>query len=266
MIREPVVEGIFYPAEKDVLIENIKLYVTGKFIPKEIKGLISPHAGYVYSGSCAGKGYASAIIPNRVVILGVDHNGRGNKMSVDPNEMWQTALGKIEVDRDFAEELIKENSLFDSNNIGDSEHSIEVQVPFIQYLNSKAKIVPIIVSTYDKNKLSDGAQILSSVIEKKSGSTLVVASSDMSHYISAEEAKEKDFKAIEKILKLDPDGMMDVVSSERISMCGVAPVYLMIKTVLALGAKKCEVVEYTNSGVTSGDFNQVVGYLSASIY
>lgn len=266
MIRKPVVAGMFYPKEKKKITEQIKFFLKGDFTKKRVNGLISPHAGYIYSGSCAGKGFSSVILPDRVVILGVDHKGVGLKMSVDSNEEWETPLGKIKIDVEFVKSLTENSELFNKSDAGKLEHSIEVQVPFIQYINPEAKIVPVMVSTYDREELELAGDLLSTVIKKQKDDTLIIASTDMSHYISADEAKVEDFGVIEKIKELDPRGMLDLVISRRVSMCGVAPVFVMMRAVKSLGASKCEIVEYTNSGVASGNFSQVVGYLSAILF
>lgn len=267
MVRKAAVAGMFYPVDRDKLKNQIKSFISDSLEKKRVKGLISPHAGYIYSGSCAGKGFSRVLIPDRVVILGVDHHGYGRKITVDSNEEWETPLGKIEVDIDFIEELIKNSEIFRKSSAGDAEHSIEVQVPFIQFLNYSAKIIPILVSTYDRREMSSAGEIIASVIKKQKNDsdTLIIASTDMSHYISAEEAKTEDSEVMKKIEKLDPDGMLDVVMSRRVSMCGAAPVYTMLKAVMSMGATNCKIVEYTNSGKVSGDYRQVVGYMSAVI-
>ena len=142
---------------------------------------------------------------------------------------------------------------------------MEVQIPFIQYLNPRAKILPITLSTMNLDHLLAGGKEIGQLVTKNAD-ILMVASTDMSHYISAEKARELDQKAIDRILALDPKGLYETVVGHRISMCGLGPTVMMLTAAIEAGAGKAEVIDYTNSGETSGDFNQVVGYLSMIVY
>ena len=142
----------------------------------------------------------------------------------------------------------------------------EVQVPFIQYINPDAKILPITVAAGDVQRLMTAGKEIAALIKDNNGDILIVASTDMSHYISADRAREKDKKAIDKILHLDPEGLYNTVLMERISMCGAASTTIMLSAALELGAKKAEVIDYTNSGKVMGDYSRVVAYLSMIVY
>ena len=266
MTRYPSVAGMFYPGNAAMLRADVERFSQNKGKKIGVKGLISPHAGYIYSGSCAGKGLGSVVIPDRVVILGVNHRGAGHPMAVDGNSRWNTPLGNIAVDDELRTRLTERSEVFkvDSMPAAD-EHSLEVQVPFIQVLNPEAAILPVTIGYTGRDALKQGGIELAEVISDSDGDILIIASTDMSHYISAEMARELDSHAIAKITRLDPDGFYDTVVSRRISMCGAAPVYVMMTAAKQLGATRGKVIEYTNSGYTSGDFDQVVGYLSAVV-
>jgi len=266
MIRYPSVAGMFYPGQKDSLKKDVEGMIVRAEKKLKVIGLISPHAGYIYSGSCAGKGFGSVSIPDRVIILGVNHRGEGYPMAIDGNDKWSTPLGDIDVDDELREKLSESSEEFRIDSIpAAEEHSLEVQVPFIQVLNPDARILPITIGTSDIDMIKRGGEELGTLISGTKEKILMVASTDMSHYISSDKAKELDSLAIKAIEAMDPDKLYETVYSNRISMCGVAPTYIMMTAAGVLGANRGEVIEYTNSGETSGDFEQVVGYLSAYI-
>lgn len=266
MIRYPSVAGMFYPGDKKTLSTEVKNYIKETEKKINVKGLISPHAGYVYSGGCAGKGFGAVYVPDRVIILGVNHRGAGHPMAVDGFAKWNTPIGDIEIDIELRDELVKNSEVFGIDTIASKEeHSLEVQVPFIQILNPSAKILPVTIGTHDREMMKQGGIELGWIIKESSDDILMIASTDMSHYISADNAKELDSLAIDRIKDLDPDGLYDTVISNRISMCGVSPTYIMMTAAMESGALRGEVIDYTNSGYASGDFDQVVGYLSAYI-
>jgi AmmeMemoRadiSam system protein B len=262
MIREPSVAGTFYPGTKDNLEKELCALIQPDKVKRKVFGLISPHAGYIYSGACAGKGYSSVIVPSIVVVLGVNHRGYGHPFAVDGHDYWKTPIGNVPLDKDLREKLVEGSKIFKiDSEAGLMEHSLEVQVPFIQYDNPKVKILPITISSMDLNKLMEGGREIASLL-KDNDDVLVIASTDMSHYIDADSAKEEDQKAIDEISRLDPKGLFNIVVERRISMCGMSSTVMMLSYALTRGATKSEIIEYTNSGVVSGDFNQVVGYLS----
>jgi AmmeMemoRadiSam system protein B len=266
MIRQPVVAGSFYPGESRILKRELEEYIRFADTKKKVIGLISPHAGYVYSAGCAGKGFGQVEVPGTVIILGVNHQGFGHPYAVDGHDAWRTPLGDAPIDHKLREKLVADSKIFAIDTMASArEHSLEVQVPFIQYINPDAKILPITISSHDADLLIAGGKEIARLI-KDNPDTLIVASSDMSHYVDAQTAKEKDNKAIDKILALDPKGLFHVVASERISMCGVCPTTMMLSAALELGGQKAEIIDYTNSGEVSGDYHQVVAYLSLMVY
>jgi AmmeMemoRadiSam system protein B len=267
MVRNPTVHGNFYPGSKNILTEEL-----GKYIPvvenkKKVIGLVSPHAGYIFSGGCAGKGFAAVEVPDIVIILGVNHYGYGHPFAVDGHDSWKTPLGEAEVHKELREKLVKDSEIFGiDSNASIKEHSLEVQVPFIQYRNPEAKILPITVAGGDVQRLMTAGKEIAALIKENKDDVLMVASTDMSHYISVDRAREKDKKAIDKILQLDPEGLYNTVLMERISMCGAASTTIMLSAALELGAQKAEVIDYTNSGTVMGDYSRVVAYLSMIVY
>jgi hypothetical protein len=266
MIRKPAVAGSFYPGSKATLEKELAQYIEISGNKKKVLGLISPHAGYIYSGRCAGKGFGRVEIPGTVIILGVNHQGFGHSFAVDGNDYWQTPLGDAALDDELRTKIVENSQIFAlDSNAGKSEHSLEVQVPFIQYLSPGAKILPITVSSWDLRDLTMAGKELGQILKEKND-LLLIASTDMTHFLDAETAKKQDHKAIDMILKLDPKGLCNTVVEEKISMCGMAPTVIMLTAALEAGAAKVETVCYTNSGEASGDYDRVVAYYSAIVY
>lgn len=266
MNRKPIVSGNFYPGTKSILEEELQKYIPTSKEKKKAKGIVVPHAGYIFSGKCAGKAYASIEIPNTVIILGVNHRGYGHPFAVDGHDKWDTPLGEVELHQGLREKLVKDSEIFSIDNIPSSnEHSLEVQVPFLRYLNPDVRILPITLSMADFERLKKAAlEIVDLYQEEKD--ILIVASTDMSHYLSVDLAREKDNKAIKKIQALDTEGLFQTVVQDRISMCGVAATVVMLSAALEIGATKAEIIDYTNSGVVMGDYSRVVAYLSMIIH
>jgi hypothetical protein len=264
--RKAVVAGHFYPAEPAVLQRELRRLVPPVGERRRVIGLLAPHAGYVYSGGCAGRGYAGVELTATVIVLGVNHRGVGAELAVDGNDYWQTPLGDVAVDSDLRARLLAESRLYRRDSeAGSLEHSLEVQVPFIQYMRPDARILPIVVAAHRLDDLLAAGRELAGLFQSGAG-PLMVASSDMSHYITAARARELDFLAIERMLQLDAEGLYRTVRENRISMCGVAPAVIMLSAARAAGATGAELVCYTNSGEVSGDMDEVVGYASLIVY
>lgn len=261
MKRTPAVAGQFYPGDREALHTMLERLIPGERSVDKAIGLISPHAGYVYSGAIAGATFARTRIPSRVVILGPNHHGQGHPAAVDSAECWQTPLGEVAVDRQLAAEIVEGCALLVEDDVAHRfEHSLEVQVPFIQYLSPQTEIVPICLSYASPEQLFRMGQELGAVLLPKRDDVLLVASSDMTHYESGESARVKDLAALEKVLALDADGLYETVRSNRISMCGVIPTVVMLEAARVLGADEADLVRYGNSGDVTGDQSEVVGY------
>ncbi|MCM8825724.1 MAG: AmmeMemoRadiSam system protein B [Candidatus Omnitrophica bacterium] len=262
-IRKPSVCGYFYPGSRDKLIEDLKKYIVSDEEKKTSpKGIICPHAGYIYSGKTAGKVYGRIEPAETAIIIGPNHHGYGEPYAIDESDLWETPLGNIEIDDELRRKLLEKSRYLQPDSTAHiPEHSIEVQIPFLQFLNPSVKIVPVLISSmYDANPWYEIGYTIGLVISGIKRNVIVVASSDFTHYEPAEQAEKKDKKAIEKIVKLDEDGFLKVVSEYEISVCGFAPITVVITASKILGAKEGLLVDYTNSGDVSGDFEQVVGY------
>ncbi len=267
MIRKPFVAGQFYPGSRAELKQAVEALVDPAAERKKALALVSPHAGYIYSGPVAGAVFSSALIPETVVILGPSHRGIDPLFAIQTTGSWQTPLGASPIDEALAARIAASSSLVEDDpeaHLG--EHSLEVQLPFIQYLRGDAAIVPIGVSSRAGfAELATFGRALAGAIREDGRGALIVASTDMSHYVSRKTAEKKDNLAIRKVLDLDPAGLFETVVSERISMCGFQPTTAALGAALALGATTAELIRYATSGDASGDYSQVVGYAGIRI-
>ncbi|MBN2344991.1 MAG: AmmeMemoRadiSam system protein B [Candidatus Aminicenantes bacterium] len=266
MSRKSVVAGHFYPADGKSLERELRRLLPAAAAQRRVLGLLAPHAGYVYSGSCAGMGYGRVALTKTVIILGVNHRGAGPELAVDANDTWQTPLGEVEVDTELRSRLLDSSPLFRlDSEPGRMEHSLEVQVPFIRFASPGSRILPVAVAAHLLDDLLAAAEAIAPLFAG-GADLMMVASSDMSHYISASRARELDGLAIERMLALDPEGLYRTVRENRISMCGVGPAVIMLHAARQAGATRAELVCYTHSGEVSGDMDEVVGYASLIVF
>lgn len=261
MIRHPVVAGQFYPSSKASLEDQIRRCIDETAKKEVAIGLVSPHAGYIYSGPVAGATISRIVVKNTFVILGPNHTGAGKPFSIMTEGVWKMPLGDVEIDSELARAIIKCSRYLEEDHKAHLfEHSIEVQLPFLQYVKPEVKIVPIILSHSQGEKYKKiGREIARAIVESKK-EVVVMASSDMTHYEPHATAKAKDAKAIEAIVDLNEDELLRRVEHFDISMCGYAPVTSLIVASKALGATSAELITYQTSGDTSGDYSSVVGY------
>jgi len=262
MVRKPAVAGYFYPRNAASLRALLGEMVDPRAKKEKARAVVSPHAGFAYSGYVAGAVYSSVLLPERYVILGPSHRGQRSLFGIMTEGSWETPLGEVPIDSALAEALLRSSPLIkEEEGAHEEEHSLEVQLPFLQYLRSGFSFVPVSVSTAaDFGALEALGHALAAVIRQAEKDVLVVASTDMSHYVSQETAREKDFLAIERIQALDARGLYDVVQAQAISMCGFQPTTGAILAAKELGASRADLVRYMTSGETSGDTHQVVGY------
>jgi len=267
MIRKPAVAGYFYPSQAGALRKTMAKMIDFEKEKKKAMCVISPHAGYEYSGSVSGAVFSSVFLPNKFIILGPSHRGMSSPFAVMKEGIWETPLGTIPVDTQLAERLMTHSSLLTNDPSAHlEEHSLEVQLPFIQYFMEDFSIVPICIGHMTSlEELDELGVAISESITESEKDVLIVASTDMSHYVSQEMAKKKDFLAIDKILQLDAKGLYDVVYQEDISMCGMLPTVAAILASNELGAEKAELVRYQTSGDVSGNTSEVVGYAGIRI-
>ncbi len=260
-VRLPAVAGRFYPGTADGLEREVRGYLAARRAPEKALGVIIPHAGYMYSGSVAGETLASVRVPRSVVILGPNHTGLGPAISVFNRGSWDLPFGEVPVNRETAARILERCELATSDELAHlREHSIEVQLPFLHYASGgDLEFVPITVAQISRDECRLLGQALADVV-REGEETLLVASTDMTHYETHQSAKAKDSEAISRILDLDPDGLLEVVRSRKITMCGIFPTAVMLYATLALGASQARLVRYMTSGEVSGDYEQVVGY------
>jgi hypothetical protein len=283
MHRSSAVAGYFYKGSPEALKKQVEGFVNPSIQRKKATGILSPHAGLIYSGSVAGAVYSSIELPDTFVLIGPNHTGLGAPVSIMARGSWETPLGTVTIDEQLAASILSKSPRIHEDTLAHlREHSLEVQLPFIQYFKPNFSIVPIqMLDTRLETCLEVGRAVGESIAEctlhsrgalvnaginglrnaeKNAELPLIVASSDMSHYERAAAAKEKDFRAIRHILNLDPEGLYREVKNSGITMCGFGPAVAMLVASKMLGAEKAELIKYTNSGEVSGDYEQVVGY------
>lgn len=267
MERRPAVSGQFYPAEPDELRDDLAVMTTRGADKRKAIGIISPHAGYMYSGGIAGLGFSGITIPSTILILGPNHRGAGAPAALYPDGSWLTPLGAIPINSRLNVLLLQHAPYVQFDTLAHQlEHSLEVQVPFIQYLQPQATISAICFEYGDYAAAVKIGEGIAAALHVYGDDVLIVASSDMTHYESAAAAKRKDNLALAHVLKLDPEGLLQVCRSERITMCGVMPAAVMLVAASALGATRAEVLAYGTSGDVTGDNSQVVGYASVAVW
>lgn len=260
--------GQFYPGRKDALLAEIERFDAGVAVKdrKKCLGVLAPHAGYMYSGHVAGAVYSRVEIPDRVLIIGPKHRLPGANIALSPDDEWLTPLGPIKVCPDLNAEILRHCPMAALDAVAHmQEHSLEVQVPFIQFYNPKACISAIVLHSQDYAELRGLGQGIAAAIRALGQEVLIVASSDMSHFESQALTEKHDKLAIDKILELDAQGLLDTVLSKNISMCGYAPAVAMLAACNELGAKEAKLVKYGTSGDTTGDYSSVVGYASVMV-
>jgi MEMO1 family protein len=267
-IRKPYVAGQFYPSNPLELKKQISSFLEESAVQADALACLLPHAGYIYSGRVAGMTVSRIKVKDKVILLGPNHTGRGAAFSIMAEGAWQTPLGTVKIDAGLASLLLKNSPRLEDDILAHlSEHSLEVELPLLQYFNPNFQMVPIALTSDDFDSLKKlGEEIASAV--KAGGlqdSVLLVASSDMTHYEHQEKARQKDKEAIDAILALDEERLVARVRKLNISMCGIAPVIVMLKAVKALGARSAHLVKYQTSGDVTGDRESVVGYAGVII-
>ena len=262
-VRHPAVAGQFYPFNPNELRREIEAFVRPGQEKIRAFGCVVPHAGYMYSGHVAGAVYARLELPRRFIILCPNHTGVGQPLAIMSRGQWLTPLGEAAIDEPLAEELKREFTLLREDDTAHlHEHSLEVQLPFLQQTVREFTFVPIAVGTGRLEVLTGLGQSLARALKQDGPKhdALIIASSDMNHYEDDKRTRVKDRMAIDRVLSLDPVGLWETVQQEQISMCGYGPAVAMLTAALDLGASKAELVKYATSGDISGDRDAVVGY------
>jgi len=272
-IRRPCQAGGFYAGTAESLKTQIENCFLHKFGPGKIPeivegrrqtiGFVCPHAGYMFSGAVAAHAYYKLALdgkPDVVFLFGPNHGGYGSGLAVMNDGFWRTPLGDVEIDSESANQVVRESGIVDVDDSAHRiEHSIEVQLPFLQYLyGSKFKIVPICFLMQDLSSAREVGEAVAKVLAGKNG--VIIASSDMTHYEPQESAKRKDRMVLEAVEAMDESKLYSVIEAHRISACGYGPIAALIAAAKMLGAKEAKLLCYKTSGDVIGDYSSVVGY------
>ncbi|MFH0785388.1 MAG: AmmeMemoRadiSam system protein B [Pseudomonadota bacterium] len=261
-MRQPAVADRFYPGSSEGLALAVSelmpvTYNTGK---QRALAIVSPHAGYVYSGALAAETISSVEIPETVIIIGPNHRGQGAPIALS-KVTWAMPFGKVLVDGEICDFILAQSKHIKVDELAHKyEHSLEIQIPFLQILQKNLHIVPLLVSHISYPLCEEVANALVRAIENSKRDILIVASSDMSHYEPRNIAEKKDRLALKCIEQLNPYNLYHTVIDNRISMCGVIPVVIAMLAAKTHGGSKFRLIGYTDSGYISGDTEQVVGY------
>jgi len=267
-VRTPIVAGTFYPGDSDVLRATVESFFDGSVPRSDRKsdssiGLIAPHAGYPYSGAVAAEGYGRVGAfgrPEAVVLLGANHTGVGMPMALSTHTAWETPLGLVPVDVQLVGRLV-EAGVPQVDGAHSREHSIEVQLPFIQFLwGNDLPIVPICVASMSLSAAETAADTIATALGDRS--TLIVASSDFTHYEPDAMARERDRSALDRIAALDAEGFERIYHEQRLSICGAGAILTLLGLCRRLDFTHGELVRYATSGDVTGDLSTVVGYAS----
>ena len=259
-MRQPAVAGQFYPLRPEYLEKELDRCFEGLEIrERDVIGAVCPHAGYVYSGKVAAHVYASLPKADTYVILGPNHTGHGSALSMS-RDIWKTPLGSVEVDVDLVDRIL--GSIIDMDELGHKyEHSIEVQLPFLQYrFGSDFRILPICMGMQDEETAVEVGDIIGRLVSDNGKRVVFIASSDFTHYQPAKLAREIDNEVIGPILNLDVRGMYDLLYRRNASVCGYGTIAAMLTASKIMGGSQATLLNYSNSGEISGDLNAVVGY------
>lgn len=276
-IRQPAAAGTFYSYDAETLKKQISESFSHKLGPKGFKkqefvAAIVPHAGYIYSGPVASWVY-SRIEKANYVILGPNHTGMGPQFSLMKSGLWKTPFGEVAIQDEVAEKILKECKIVEHDVMAHQhEHSIEVQLPFLQYrYDGNFKFVPIVIlNEFADDLLLENCRLvgkaIANVIKKEKEKWIILASSDFSHYVPQKMAKKVDLSLIEEIKKLDEKRFFEKIAEKNASVCGFGGIASTIVAAKELGAKKAELLKYATSGDVTGEISSVVGYASIIIY
>ncbi|MEM3577792.1 MAG: AmmeMemoRadiSam system protein B [Candidatus Bathyarchaeia archaeon] len=273
-IRRPTQAGAFYEGSAESLKRQIRECFLSELGPRKVPevradgprkvvGLVCPHAGYMFSGPVAAHAYYELAFdgkPDVAVIFGPNHTGYGSPLAVMNEGAWRTPLGDLEVDSETANQILHEARIIDIDESAHKyEHSIEVQLPFLQFLyGSNIRIVPICFLMQDVTSASEIGEAVAKVLAEKNA--VVIASSDMTHYEPHEIAKEKDLLALKAVEEMNAEKFYSIIEAKRISACGYGPIIALITAAKRMGAKEAKLLCYKSSGDVIGDYSSVVGY------
>jgi MEMO1 family protein len=266
MVRDPAAAGSFYPGTKAALQKDVSKYllkVSGKI---NAVGIMAPHAGYLYSGPVAAAALSCVELKDTCIIMGPNHTGEGKPFSIMTRGVWRLPSGDCEIDSVLAKSILDNSDHLEEDEAAHRrEHSVEVQIPFLQALNSKIRIVPMVIADSGLEVYRSIGKSVAKSLKERYAAT-IIASSDLTHYEPYDAAVRKDKKAMDAVLNLDEAGLLKVIREYDISMCGYAPVCVMLAAAKELGATKAKMIKYSTSGETTGDYAAVVGYGGIVVY
>jgi len=264
--RSPAVAGRFYPSDPEELRREIDKFTDGAGEKVKARACLVPHAGYMYSGGVAGKVYRSLEIPKRILMLGPRHFPHGESLAILSDRPWRTPLGDLQIDSALAAELKQAFPLLREDAVAhETEHALEVQLPFLQRLAGDFRFVPIALGTERFDLFDQLGRAIAKVHAAQKEPFLILTSSDMNHYESDAITRVKDRFALDKIAALDPKGLHEVIRAKEISMCGYGPAVVMMTAMRELGAKQAKIIAYATSAEVSGDYDWTVGYAGALV-
>jgi len=273
MIRPPIANGTFYPNNPTTLIKTIETYLskvkhTTKKIIKDPFAFIVPHAGYTFSGFTAAHVYSQLqnIDVDTFLLLGPTHNAYIDSNSLFTEGAYKTPLGLIDLDDEIIDFLKYKEHLKSTIEAHLTEHSLEVQLPFLQVVKPKAKIVPILIGDYSVSNLEYMASIINEIFNNFSKKTIVLASSDLSHYHTSEVAMKKDKLLINLLRKKNLEQLIEHFNDNKIEACGAGPILTTMFAARTLNKNNITILNYSHSGQVNHDNSRVVGYLAAAIH
>jgi AmmeMemoRadiSam system protein B len=266
MIRQPAVAGQFYPGSAREIAAQLDDLVRPATSAREAVAAVVPHAGWMYSGATAGKVYSTVRIPDRVILVGPNHHSVGSPYAVYDAGAWRTPVGDVPIAEPLAAELLDNCELLVADaRAHAAEHSLEVQLPMLCRACANVHIVPVLVGggwpeSGGRDRLRAIGRAIAETVAGYGKPVLLLASTDLNHYEDQETSRIKDKLALDAVVNLDEDALMDRVRDVDISMCGVAPTYIVLVAAKQLGATRAQLLDYRTSGDVTGDFSAVVGY------
>ena len=261
MIREAVVSGQFYPGQNQELKDLIEGFRPKGSLKISAKGIILPHAGFIYSGRVAVTTVSKVLPKKKLIILGPNHTGKGAQFSLWKKGAWKIADKEINIDTNIAAAILNSGKSISADTTAHiEEHSIEVELPILNHFFGDFKFVPIACQKASLAAYQEAAEQIFKALKNLREDFLLVASTDLTHYEPEATARRKDRLAIEAIINLDEQELLKRVKEENITLCGEAPLAILISCLKKLGAKKAQVALYQTSGEVSGDKSSVVGY------
>jgi len=269
MDRNPVVAGQFYPGKLEDLKSQVRQFLDQETFKdnKQTKLAMVPHAGYMFSGNIAGATLVRSNLASTVLLLGPNHTGQGAAWSTWDNGNWKIPGASLKVENELAQEIIESDAKIQKDYAAHlNEHSLEVILPFLWMLDPQTNIVPISVSEPNLSNLMQVGKSIAKCLKQYPQPVSIVVSSDMSHFISQDQAKSKDKMALDAIRELEPEKLYNVVRSNNISMCGVLPMTTGLAIANEFEASQAELIKYGTSGDIIGDYRQVVAYAGVCIW